>query len=69
MLKLILCDQSDAQILVKGTIKVPNTAAAPVAPINGNNNKIIFKNCATFIDCIREINNTLVDNATDIDVI
>ena len=31
--------------------------------------KRIFTNCSPFTDCISEINNTLVDNARDIDVI
>ena len=68
MLTSILYDSSDAYTLVKETVKVQNTVAATTAPNNGNN-KIIFENCATFIDCISEINNTLVDNAKDIDVV
>ena len=28
-----------------------------------------FKNCAPFINCISEINNTQVDNAKDIDIV
>ena len=28
-----------------------------------------FKNCALFINCISEINNTQVDNAKDIDIV
>ena len=35
MLKSILCDYSDAYILVKGNIKVNNTGTAP-APANRN---------------------------------
>ena len=31
--------------------------------------KVIFKNCAPFIHCISEINNTLVDNAKDIAIV
>ena len=57
VLKSILCDCSDAYILVKGTVTVPNTAAADA---NNANNKVIFKNCAPFINCISEINNTQV---------
>ena len=45
MLRSNLCDNSDAYILVKGTIKVAQaTAAAP----NNDNKKVIFKNCAPF---------------------
>ena len=59
MLKSILCDYSDAYILVKETISV-----AAVAEGGGNNNKEeVFKNCASFTDCISEINNALIDNA------
>ena len=28
--------------------------------------KVIFKNCAPFINCISEINNTQVDNAIEV---
>ena len=68
MLKSSLCDYSDAYILVKGTISVNNTAAAGAAA-NNNNRKVIFKNCAPFINCISEIINTQVDNAKDIDIV
>ena len=68
MLKSILCDYSDAYILVKGTITVPNTAAGD-ADANIVGKKVIFKNCAPFINCISEINNTQVDNAKDIDIV
>ena len=68
MLKSSLCDYSDAYILVKGTINVNNTAAAD-ADANNTNNKVIFKNCAPFTNCISEINNTQVDNAKDIDIV
>ena len=55
-------------MLVKGTITATNTAATDV---NANNENIItiFKNCASFTDWIREINNKQVDNAKDIDVV
>ena len=36
MLKSSLCDYSDAYILVKGTITVPNTVAADGNAINTN---------------------------------
>ena len=69
MLKPSLCDYSDAYILVKGTITVNNTAAAPAAAANGTGKKVIFKNCAPFTISISEINNTQVDNAKDIDIV
>ena len=68
MLKSSLCDYSDAYILVKGTITVNNTAAAPAAANNTGKN-VIFKNCATFTIYISEINNTQIDNAKDIDIV
>ena len=52
-----LCNYSNVYILVNRTITVPNTAAA-VAAVNNTNEKVIFKNCAPFTDCITEINNT-----------
>ena len=45
MLKSSLCGYSDAYILVKGIITVPNTAAVD-ADANNTNKKVIFKNCA-----------------------
>ena len=68
VLKSSLCDYSDANILVKGTISVNNTAAASAA-VNNTNKKVIFKNCAPFTNCINEINNTQIDNAKDIDIV
>ena len=64
MLKSILCDYSDAYILVKGTITVNITAAA-----DDVNKKVIFKNCVPFTNCINEINNTEIDNAKDLDIV
>ena len=68
MLRSSLCDYSDAYILVKGNISVNNTADAGAAA-NNTNKKVIFKNCTPFKDCISKINNTQVDNATDIDIV
>ena len=66
MLKSSLCDYSDAYILFKRTITVNNTGTA--ASPNNRNKRVIFKNCAPFANCIRDINNTQVDNAKDIDI-
>ena len=63
-----LCDYCDAYILVKGTITVPNTAAAGTA-VNNTNKKVMFKNCAPFNDCITQINNRQVEDAQDIDIV
>ena len=67
MLRSILCDYSDAYILVKGNISV-NYTAAEGAAANNANKKIIFKNCAPFTNCISKINNTQIDNAEYIDI-
>ena len=66
MLKPSLCDYSDPYILVKGTITVNNTAPAD-ADTNNTNKKVIFKNCAPFINCISEINNIQIDSAKNLD--
>ena len=68
MLRTSLCDYNDAYILVKGTITVPNTAAAN-ADVNKTNKKVIFKNSAPFTSCISRINNTQIDDAQYIDVV
>ena len=68
MLKSSLCDYNDAFILVMGTITVNNTAVAD-ADANNTNKRVMFKNCAPFINCISEINNTQVDNAKNIDMV
>ena len=63
MIRSDLCDDSDAYILVKGTINVtdPNN--------NAYDKKLAFKNNAPFISCISKINNTLIDNAEDLDIV
>ena len=63
-----LCDYSNAYILVKGNISVNNNVGAS-AVANNTNKKVIFKNCATFPNCISKINNTQVDNAEYIDIV
>ena len=70
MLKSSLCDYSDAYILVKGTITVAGAGAdAAARPADERDKGVAFKNCAPFINCISEINNTQVDNAKDIDIV
>ena len=61
-LKSSLCDFSDLHILARGTVTVPNTEAADTNSNNANR-EVIFKNCASFTDCMSEISNTQVDNA------
>ena len=57
------CDYSDTYIVVKGTINVtdPNN--------NAYDKKLTFKSNASFIPCMTKINNTLVDNAEDLDIV
>ena len=55
MLTSSLCDYSDAHILVKGTIAIPNTGTTTA--LNNRNKKVIFKSCAPFTGCVNEINN------------
>ena len=57
-----MCDHSNAYIVVKGNITV-------VDPDDVNyNKKLAFKNNVPFISCISKINNTLIDNAEDLDI-
>ena len=74
IIRLNLKDYRDAYIHVKYVnvtyihiITVANTGTA--AAINNTNKKVIFKNCAPFINCINEINNIQVDDAHDTDVV
>ena len=67
MLKSNSCDDSDAYVLVKGTITFTNTVAKD-ADANNANKEVIFKNFAPLIKCINEIN-TQVDNVKDIDIV
>ena len=70
MLKSSLCDYSDAYILVMGTITIVGAGAdAAARQVDEKDKGVIFKSCATFINCISEINNTQVDNAKDIDIV
>ena len=63
MLQSDLCDYSDAYIVIKETINVnhPNN--------NAYDKKLAFKNNASFISCVSKINNTLIDNAEDLDIV
>ena len=70
MLKSSLCNYSGAYILVKGTITTNGRGAdAEARQVDERNKGVTFKNCAPFINCISEINNTQIDNAKDIDIV
>ena len=63
MLRSDLRDFSDAYIVVKGKIIVTN-------PNNdAYDKKLALKNNAPFISCISKINNTVIDNAEDLDIV
>ena len=51
MIRSSLCDYSDAYILVKGTMSIKWVAAAAAA-VHNNDQEVVFKNCASFTDCI-----------------
>ena len=59
---------SDTYMLVKGNITVNNTADAG-ADANNTIEKVIFKNCASFTNCICKINNIQIDNAEYINIV
>ena len=68
MLKFSLCDYSDAYILVKVKIEIIGDEADDAAKRADERDKR-DKNCAPFINCKTEINNTEIDNAKDIDIV
>ena len=59
VLKSNLCDYNDTYILVKGDITV--TAASET--------QVPFKNCASFIKCITEIDEATVRDVEDLDLV
>ena len=63
MLKSDLCDYSDAYIVVKGIVTVTSSDN------NTYDKKLTFKNNAPFTSGISKINNTLIDNAKNLDVV
>ena len=70
MLKSSLCDYSDAYILVNGKITIAGAGNDAAARQTDERDKgLVFKNCAPFINCISEINNTQIDNAKGIDIV
>ena len=63
MLRLDMCDYSDPYIVVKGKIIVANPSN------DAYDKKVAFKNNAPFTGCILKINDTLIDNAEDLDIV
>ena len=63
MLRSNLCDYSDVYNVVEGKITV-------TYPNNANyHKKLAFKNNAPFTSCISKTNNTLTDNAENLDIV
>ena len=59
MIRSNVCNYGDTYILVSGTILISGAGADNAAKRTDERNKgVIFKNCATFTDCISERNNT-----------
>ena len=68
--KSSLCDYGNVYILVKGRITINEAGGDAAARQPDERDKgVIFKNCAQFINCKNEINNTEIDNARDIDIV
>ena len=64
MLRLDLCDYSDAYIFIEGTITVTGNH-----PKDRQNRPLILKNNAPFISCITRINGELIEDADDLDIV
>ena len=63
MLKSSLYDYSDAHILVKGRITITGTGDDVAARQADEKNKgVLFKNCASLINCKSEINGIEINN-------
>ena len=70
MLKSNLCNYSDAYILVKRKITITRAGADDAAmQADARDKRVIFKNCAPFINCKTETNKTKIDTAKDIDIV
>ena len=70
MLKSSLWDYSDAYILVKGRITITEAGDnAGSRQADESKKGVTFQNCAPFINCISEINDTEIDNGKNIDII
>ena len=66
MIRPDLCDYSDVYIVLKDT---KDLLAAAAKENNKLHKDVAFKNNAQFRSCISKINNTLIDNAEDLDIV
>ena len=64
MLKSDLCDYNNAYTVVKGTIFIEARNNRDI-----KNRSLAFKNNAPFISCISKINNSLIENAEELDIV
>ena len=64
MLQSDLCDYSDAYIVIEGTITVQEAEDR-----DNYNRNLVLQNNAPFTSSISKINNTLIDNAEDLDIV
>ena len=70
MLKSNLSDYADTYILVTGTITITGAGDDDASKrLDKRNKSVIFKNCAPFTKCISRVNNTVIDNAQDIQIV
>ena len=70
ILRSILCDISDACILVREAITITGVGDdAPTRRADERNHSVIFKNCVPFTKCISKINDMETDHAQDIDIV
>ena len=68
MYKSALCNSSAADLIVKETLKVPNTA--DVYAEANNAHKKVIRTLIIFSDRLREIDNTQIDNnSKDLDAV
>ena len=58
MLRFDLCGYSDAYITVEGAQNRDKY-----------NRNLVLKNNVSFLSCISKVNNTLIDNAQDLDIV
>ena len=63
IMKSSSCDYSDAYTIDEAG------ADKNAKWLDKRNKGVIFKNCASFTDCISKINNTQIDNEKDLDIV
>ena len=71
MLRSDLCDYADAYILVSGaiTVEADHIGAGVDEYRDRKKTPLILKNNASFISCITNINNELIEDAEDLDIV